>query len=395
MNPYFRLLVIAWAGLCCRVVPAAEPEVRSSAAAEINQANALLRTGEIDGALQRYQAIQPPDALRPSLEYNQAVALYRKQDYAAAAELFSLAAGASESQIAGPSHYNLGNCRYAQGLGLAQQDKAAAIAKLQEAIAHYRDALRSLPHDADARANIELAAQLIDQLTKAAEQSQPEQSQPDQSQPDQSQQKQDQSAEQKQDQSEEQKSQSEQQPPQQDSPSQSEQQQDSQPQDSQQQDSGAQPGQQENQGSQGEEQNAGQSPSTDEDSPQPSSDDASADEATDQASPSSKEPASQNASAKDRPQDPQAEATEPTQPEKTSEDAPQSASGQLTAADSDENQDAAASSKALREISADESVMSHEEAMKMLQAIRDRDMLRRFQLRQRDSTRQVPVDRDW
>ncbi len=83
------------------------------------------------------------------------------------------------------------------------------------------------------------------------------------------------------------------------------------------------------------------------------------------------------------------------QPEQTPEDASKSASGQLAAADPHENQDAAANSQTLREISADESVMSHEEAMKMLQAIRDRDMLRRFQLRQRDSTRQVPVDRDW
>ena len=39
--------------------------------------------------------------------------------------------------------------------------------------------------------------------------------------------------------------------------------------------------------------------------------------------------------------------------------------------------------------------MSKEEALKMLQAVRDRDMLRRLRQEQTERSRHVPVDRDW
>ena len=40
-------------------------------------------------------------------------------------------------------------------------------------------------------------------------------------------------------------------------------------------------------------------------------------------------------------------------------------------------------------------VMTKEEALKMLQAVRDRDMLRRLRQEQIERSRHVPVDRDW
>ncbi len=39
--------------------------------------------------------------------------------------------------------------------------------------------------------------------------------------------------------------------------------------------------------------------------------------------------------------------------------------------------------------------MSQEEALKMLQAVRDRDMLRRIRREQLERSRRVRVERDW
>ena len=39
--------------------------------------------------------------------------------------------------------------------------------------------------------------------------------------------------------------------------------------------------------------------------------------------------------------------------------------------------------------------MSKEEALKMLQAVRDRDMLRRLRQEKAERSRHIPVDRDW
>jgi len=39
--------------------------------------------------------------------------------------------------------------------------------------------------------------------------------------------------------------------------------------------------------------------------------------------------------------------------------------------------------------------MSRQEALKLLQAVRDRDMLRRLQQQQRQRNRRVRVEKDW
>jgi len=40
-------------------------------------------------------------------------------------------------------------------------------------------------------------------------------------------------------------------------------------------------------------------------------------------------------------------------------------------------------------------MMSRQEALKLLQAVRDRDMLRRLRQRQRQRQRRVNVEKDW
>jgi len=40
-------------------------------------------------------------------------------------------------------------------------------------------------------------------------------------------------------------------------------------------------------------------------------------------------------------------------------------------------------------------LMTRQEALKMLQSVRDRDMLRRLQQQRRQRTQRIPVEKDW
>src|SRR5947208_6248887 len=127
-------------------------------AVEINKANGLLRSGDVDAALKTYGQVQNSAPDRADLSYNMAVAQYRKGDVAAAEKLFNQAAGAENDAVAANARYNLGNCNYAAALKTAESDHPAAIKGLATAIENYRRALEIDPNDADSRANIELAA---------------------------------------------------------------------------------------------------------------------------------------------------------------------------------------------------------------------------------------------
>ncbi len=42
-----------------------------------------------------------------------------------------------------------------------------------------------------------------------------------------------------------------------------------------------------------------------------------------------------------------------------------------------------------------EGLMTREEALKMLQSVRDREMLRKLRLERQQRSRHIPVERDW
>ena len=151
----------------------------TSTARKINEANVLVRDQKTTEAIQAFADIDSEDGeVQSLLSYNNAVAHYRNSDYSAAMTLFAESAKSSDVEIASISRYNLGNCRYAMALSLTQQNPDEAIEQLQQAIAQYRSSLRLDRSNADARANIELARKLIEQLKKKNEdQTQEEQQQ--------------------------------------------------------------------------------------------------------------------------------------------------------------------------------------------------------------------------
>ncbi len=143
----------------------ARAESDPSIVEQINEANRLLREQKITEAIDAFGEIDDSQGqYRDTVNYNLGVTHYRNGDFAAAQMLFANSAQSKQIKIAAQSRYNLGNCHYSQALNRKDQEPQAAITELQTAITHFRSSLRLDESNSDARANIELASQLIRQL---------------------------------------------------------------------------------------------------------------------------------------------------------------------------------------------------------------------------------------
>ncbi|MDB4532844.1 hypothetical protein N9248_00905 [bacterium] len=309
--------------------------------------DSALQTNDNDLAIKNYTAVSQPG---DETIYNLGIAHYRNGDLALAADQFRQVIGAQNDSVAARARFNLGNTFYSQALNeltppakevqtqtgspAPQQDIEAGTNLLKSAITQYRSSLRINGKDNDARANIELAQSLIDQLQQQQDQEQQDQEQQDQEQQDQEQQDQEQ-------QDQEQQDQEQQDQQQQDQQQQDQQQQDQQQQDQQQQDQQQQDQQQQNQ------QQQDQQPSDDE---------------------NSNPPEDQNDESSTKP------------------------SGELTAVNEEND---SSTQEAAEPIGVASDQMTEEEARKLLQSIRDRDMLRRLRKQAAERALRVPVERDW
>lgn len=363
---------VAFASIACLSSTAAAqaPQNADSAARQINAANTLLRDGRIDEALDAYHQVSPSRQERDRLNYNLAVAEYRKGNIAAAESLFREVAGTDASEIAADSRYNLGNCQYAKALQVAQQDPAAAIALLRHAISDYRGALRRNPNNSDARANIELAGELIRQLEQEQKQ-QEEQNKPNPDQPEKDDEKQ---GDQKKD-------------GEQDKSQQSESQQD----DSQKNGEQKQDPANDNASNSDQPKNGDQNPDKDqsESEQQASSDQQPESQPRDSSSKQTQPKNNPQQTSKEQQSDGDEKSDEH---DKKDEPVPD---GDLKAAGQQENSSKPADSASMGKAELQDGLMTREEALKMLQSVRDRDMLRRMQQQRRERSRHIPVERDW
>lgn len=399
--------------------------VFADTATEINSSNELVREQRFDEAIVGYRAVTPTDNVKDDLNYNLAVAEYRKGDIETAKAMLTDAATSPDSKIAAAARYNLGNCFYSSAVTAADKDKPAAIESLRMAIGHYRASLAGNPNNVDARANIELAVELLKKLQqqnkeKQQKEQQQQQQNQKQDQQDQGQQK-DQQNPSKQDQQQQgqrgQESESSSDKPQADQQQQNQQKQENQ-----------------GQGSQSKEEKSGQERRSDQDKSK--SDKQQAEEGQRSGQEPAKEESGQSQQSKDQPNEdvqPKADAASQKQPtdqqhrpkpqqtgsSKSTEqqsnnqqkgdlgegqqselsDQPQNNAdvpvGELKAAneqDSNENQKGRV---AVVDPNVQEGLMSKEEALKMLQAVRDRDMLRRLRQERNERSRHVRTDRDW
>jgi len=147
-----------------------------AASALVQQGQAALSQGDAATAIEKFDAAVSLGYSDPRLSYNQGISHYNAGDIESARSAFAQAAESTDRTVAGQARYNIGNTYYAEALQRMEADPKAAMSSLATAIDHYRGALAANRKDEDARANIELAHRLKQQLQQQQEQ-QPEQDQ--------------------------------------------------------------------------------------------------------------------------------------------------------------------------------------------------------------------------
>lgn len=275
--------------------------------------------------------------------YNQGVQSYRDGDLDSAIDYFDQAGRASNGELATSARYNAATARISQVQANIKEGKSeSAKEQLQAAIDRLRLALRLRPRWQDARANLEIAVRLMDQLNqKEPEQPQGENEQKDDSKsPDESEK-----------------------PNETNKPDQSDQQ--------------DQSGNSDQPDSNGTEQEESDPSESKDDSPNPPDQNDSSNDSTGEQTPGSEQQGEPDSSEQEEMDQ------QPNEPK----------TGELEADDENSNNQTAETGNSA-ELAESES-MTEEEARKMLQSVRDRDMIRRFQQQQLRRSRQVPVDKDW
>ena len=131
--------------------------------------------GEYDQALQLYRdaLLERPDA--PELHFNVGDALFKRGEYDQARREFERVLSAEEKKIQAQAHYNMGNSFFQQQA-------------FEQAIAAYKQALELDAADEDAKVNLELALEKLQEQQEQQQQDQQEDQQQDDSEQDQQQQ---------------------------------------------------------------------------------------------------------------------------------------------------------------------------------------------------------------
>ncbi|MBS0661155.1 MAG: VWA domain-containing protein [Verrucomicrobia bacterium] len=150
--------------LLALLVPASE-----ILAATGREAMKQLQQGKFAEAEESFSALTRQAPESPRLQYNLGSAAYQRKEYRRAAEAFGRAlAAAPDDGLRSRSHYNLGNSLFRQGE--TQKDNKARIRDWQDALKHYDATLHLDPANADAKANRELVARLLEQAKQAQKQ---------------------------------------------------------------------------------------------------------------------------------------------------------------------------------------------------------------------------------
>lgn len=305
-------------------------------------ANRHFADGKYEDALKGYdEALKNADeATRPEILHNQAATNFKLGKLQDAREIWLRVASSRDARFEAAARYNIGNCDYAEALRMASNESGQVDANqltelLERAKRQYLDALSLDPQLNNARANIELAEQLLKQIREQAT-TQPASQQTSQNSPS------------------SQQNQSSQ-------PS-------SQPQQSDQQDqsqSTSQPSSTQSNAQQDQSQSTTQPSSQPQDQPQ-----------TEDSDQNEQRPESQPA---DQPE-PES-TTQPAESQPASQPESQPSAG--------ENSDSKQPSQR------PDLTMTPAEAERLLQKIRDAERQRRLKLLQRERARQRPVDKDW
>lgn len=143
----------------------------------VEEGNRKAKAGDAPAAVEQYDGAARVDPSSPIPDFNKGVALAKGGDAAAARDALLAAAAAKDAGIAADALYNLGNV-YLEG----QQ--------YGEAVDSYLKSLDLDPTDADARRNLEIALQRLEQQQQQPQQQQQQQQDENQGEDEQQQQQQ-------------------------------------------------------------------------------------------------------------------------------------------------------------------------------------------------------------
>ncbi len=147
----------------------------------IKEAQSLFQKGDYLGAAEAYG--QAADATQDGrFRYDQGESLYRGGNFDAAADAFSKTLSSNDLQLQQRAYYNLGNTNFRLGQADIKDDPKKAQASWEDAVKDYQNALELNSNDADARYNLGVVKQQIEELKKQMEQQKQQQDKPDQQQ---------------------------------------------------------------------------------------------------------------------------------------------------------------------------------------------------------------------
>lgn len=152
------LAVLAAGVLMTAIVPASSLRAESVASL-VDEGNRLFRERHFKEALEKYRQAQKIDPASPAIRYNIGNALSQLGQPDKAYDEYRQAFGARERALAEGARYNAGNTHLSRG-------------NWQEAIRNYQEALRLDPADQDAKKNLELALNKLEEERRKQRQQQ-------------------------------------------------------------------------------------------------------------------------------------------------------------------------------------------------------------------------------
>ncbi len=349
-------------------------------------ANAAIRASDYATGIRLLEQAISQDDDNPSLSYNLAIARYRQGDVEIARQLFTEVAAAEDPALAAKARYNLGNADFAEAIQKLEQDQAVARKQLESAIENYRQALQIDRTDSDARANIELANRLIDQLQdeQKQDQSKEDQSKEDQSKDDQSKDDQSKDDQSKDDQSKDDQSKDDQSKQDQSKEDQSKEDQSKEDQSKQDQSKQQESGQQK----------SSDQPSDKSQEPKQTPDPNQKQDPSNQAADSSSKSDSTESNSLNQRPDPTSAAESKAEDATSKENGTPPPEGELSPLN-EQSPPTMEPATPAGEMLRDDQTMTQQEAQKMLQAVRDRELRRRLQQLQQSQSRRLRVEKDW
>jgi Ca-activated chloride channel family protein len=128
------------------------------------------QSGRFDAALREYERLLRDKPDDPELHFNAGAAAYRVQDYEEAAKHLQSSLTTPDLQLQQRAYYNLGNAQFRRGEEADELDRKQQ--SWDQAVASYESAVKLDPKDADARFNLDVVKQKLEELKKQQQQQQ-------------------------------------------------------------------------------------------------------------------------------------------------------------------------------------------------------------------------------